>query len=769
MKPRAQAILLALVCGAPCRSEEAAGDAIPDTKALEGAVLGRVLDAEGRPLRGAHVEGLASLHVHYGSDEGPGGMGVGATTCAADGSYRLAGEKGGLAWIRVSHPGFEQRWLRVEVPSRAVDLRLERLAIVQGHVRGPNGGPVPGFKVRALGHRGREWLYDGAEQERSQGFELTLPKGRYVLQAEAPGLAPSRSGELALKPGEKREGLLIDLLPEALIEGNVFARVSGRPLDQVTVTFKPRANFWLPFVARTDAEGAFRLEGLPPGDYELWGDPNDLYHDRGLCDSTVVRGSLRPAEKKKVELKIGSGGALDGFFRVGGVAAPKACRLSNVELSRGGTRQRGLGMDAAGRFEAHALEPGQYEVSAWGSFEKGESFQVDRRIAVVEGETTRLEIDVGPRLPVAGRLQLGTFPAGGLLVQAMDPWRPVDLDSPWQDQAVSSSRTDAKGNYQLRLPGGSSWFLFVLPGGKAWLQSEVSLPPEADAARQDITLGAERLAGTVVEGAAGDPVEGAMVELFARGETARSHRSLAAMRRAGTQTDGAGCFELPFLSPGEYSVRVAALRYAEARLDDVRIEKGRGATEVTVKLATGFPIWLRTVDTGGYPVSGARVILRDSRGSLVNTRAWGSKGDPMELAVARPGSYEVTILHPDFAPARVPVTVTMELLEAEVTLSRGGKLTVHVTDRADLPVDRAEVSLENERGEELADDLLPGEPWAASPLLSILTEADGTLRWAHVVPGVHRVSARRGKLRSQESTVTVEEGKAAEVRLKLEN
>jgi hypothetical protein len=97
-----------------------------------------------------------------------------------------------------------------------------------------------------------------------------LPVGLVEVVVVAPGLAPSLPQRVRLSPDVPAR-LEVVLVPGAILTGRVVDRLERRPLAGARVSLERSEASTLPVqaMAQTDAEGRFRLAGLPPGRHSV--------------------------------------------------------------------------------------------------------------------------------------------------------------------------------------------------------------------------------------------------------------------------------------------------------------------------------------------------------------------------------------------------------------------------------------------------------------------------------------------------------------------
>lgn len=229
------------------------------TVALGGAggVSGVVLGGDGAPAPGARVTVSGTS---------------GEETLVTGSSGGFAGELlPGAYWIRAER-GAEAAALpgRISVAEGAVHsgivLRLGPASAVTGRVVDARGEPVPGARV--LLHQDRasaSWPTRSGATDSSGRFEFAgLPAGAFLLFATAPGRGAAQHDTIALRAGQ-RAAVELTLGGAGSVAGAV-RDANGVSVEGARVGLEgaPRVP-----EARTDANGHYRLEGVPAGSAEV--------------------------------------------------------------------------------------------------------------------------------------------------------------------------------------------------------------------------------------------------------------------------------------------------------------------------------------------------------------------------------------------------------------------------------------------------------------------------------------------------------------------
>lgn len=486
------------------------------------------VDGAGQPLGGAEVN-LAL--------EGTGEELSGATDAA--GAYRFEPIPAGVHELSVEASGRGRKELLVKLPAGrgrtlAVQLVEGQPALVR--VVGAGGEPLPGTLVALRQDRSAT---DPGQRTGAAGpdglarFE-NVPPGSYSVAASAPGRVgvetalqvPGEEAVLTLLPAGAIAGAVVDATgaavpgAEVLAERSEPARHGRRSGEQST--------------ARTDAAGAFRLEGIGGGSYR-------------------VRASSPGGAAELSGIAAGAAGLLLTLHPVGAISgkvldgAGQPVEAGVIFTAPG--RRHALGFSGAdGAFTLEGLEPGS------GVLEVRDGARSVRAEATVGDEGVVL-----------------TFPRGatirGAVVDAAR--RPVPSFS------VNGAQVHAEdGRFELSgLPAGPTLFQ---------IEAEEQAPAAVTAtlvADQVAELGviqlpaATRITGEVKD-SAGRPVTPCQVLAVVRYARGASHRN-------NRVCDGLGRFELTDLPAGSATLLVQAPEHEAVPL---KLELAAGETRTVTLL-----------------------------------------------------------------------------------------------------------------------------------------------------------------------------------------
>lgn len=306
-----------------------------------------------------------------------------------------------VAHLDIAAPGYEPRWVTVEIPKGAgaggLELR-ERVALrpgvrVSGRVVDAEGQPIAGAGIHAREDgspvSSNEWpKSDGAG---AWSFKA-LHRGVYSLQAKRDGYAPS-SLEGIVVGSDTIEGLVITLGSGLTLRGRAVDR-AGERVARARV-FIQSVSWGAPLTYRevtTGAKGEFEVSGLPPARYEAHATKGALASPYEMID--LLRGDGDTLRLVMREARISGRVVTRAGEPVPGArihATSVAVRGSIVSQPKEGDARED------GTFELEGLPPGRWTLRAGAEGMISES---------VEAETgaTNVQVSLDPLARIHGRV-----------------------------------------------------------------------------------------------------------------------------------------------------------------------------------------------------------------------------------------------------------------------------------------------------------------------------------------------------------------------------
>jgi len=418
-------------------------------------VSGRVVDQQGRPVPEAHIAGHVRnvWHVNAPSarTDADGAFSF-VTTCPPGGELMLQAHSTDL----VGEP--EGPFTVTSTGLRNVRLTVYPPASIAGTVVDARGDPVAHAKLHANPKR-QEGLYhvEAGRADEDGAFEIaSLPEDTYSLRAELISGSDNPTLEIAVARGQRRTGvrLICNDGPSFTIRGRV-TNTRGEPIHGAHVTARRGAGAYddpqrqdVSASAQTGPDGAYRIQGLPDGQYRLsashidyqeserWvesldGEEVDFTLEklkRGVIEGQVVRAdNAAPITDFRIEVRKRSTYYYDDDY--GLWVYPDAMQ----------TITSGRFHDAEGRFRFGRVRTGAVEVHATAA---GFTPGVQKVDVVPEEEgVTEVLIALEPALRVEGLvLSDSGVPLSGALIFIGEPPRVDHIDR--QKAPVAASLRD---------------------------------------------------------------------------------------------------------------------------------------------------------------------------------------------------------------------------------------------------------------------------------------------------------------------------------------
>lgn len=334
-----------------------------------GRLAGRVLAPDGSPAAGVTV----TAAVEEGGRAQTGG---GARRTSTDGEGRFTFDDVPMRlhtlWaIHDDYPDTEQT--RVATDGVEAMLRFRPSARISGVVVDDSGRPVQDFIIRARARTTgvSERRIEIARQVRdpSGAFDLRrLGPGSYTVSVDTSAGGRAET-ELMLNEGESRDGVRLALRPPTVVEGRITDFDDGKPIGGAEVSCSSSLG---PLATTTDADGRFRLTGVPrsgtprlsfgASGYRSDGRAVDLPSDSSKPAVLALRltkgapDERHPRGVHGLRLEVKGGVVRVREARAGTPAAQAGVGAGDVLLAVGGKPLEGIGDVVAHRMVAG--EPG---------------------------------------------------------------------------------------------------------------------------------------------------------------------------------------------------------------------------------------------------------------------------------------------------------------------------------------------------------------------------------------------------------------------------
>lgn len=458
-----------------------------------------------------------------------------------------------------------------------------------------------------------------------------LPAGRFTVAAAKDGYVPmnygaTRSGRpgttVAVAEGQPTR---VELrLPKGAVIAGTISDIDGQPATGVRVNVLARrfaatgptdyrySTAGTPMTAITDDRGAYRVFGLPAGDYIIAAQPvpaeglpagtegvavrlttrgaadpknmllSQVFYPTGTDPTRAPRISVRPGEERTgidVQLEYVPLATISGIASLPAGFGPARIALTRLdELARFPSGPV-TSADSQGRFTFQSVPPGHYRLTARGvppaevsnsRVSTGVNVQYAFTDLVVNGEDVDVALASQPALTIAGRVAFdteGTPPAelpAALRVnlQALPalggswslPQLVIDGGRFRMDGILPGAYRALNSLQGIRAPIGRWWLTSVVAGGRDLLDSPFEFRESIDDAVATLSDRVSEVTGTVSD-PQGRTETDPYVVLFSvdRGTWFANSRRVVAIK-----PDREGRYTVRNLPPGEYRAAVAA-------------------------------------------------------------------------------------------------------------------------------------------------------------------------------------------------------------------
>jgi protocatechuate 3,4-dioxygenase beta subunit len=635
----------------------------------QGATLqGRVRGEDGRAVAGAAVT--------LPTREQGGRLQSYETTTDSEGRYRLEGLFPGAETVFARTPsrdgaGPRSAALAVtlgESGETTADLTLVPHAEVRGRVLDAAGAPVPGALVVAKPAPMPSTLLlppaARARADASGAFLVPLDLSRAWTVTAVLGAGRGVAEVPPVRTNERPPSVEIRLVQSSVISGKVLDE-HGAPVGGVqVVTGSGR-------VAVSGAEGSFRIEGVPPGTWDV---------------RTMAIGGSKEAS---ATVEVPAGGAVEGvvlrlpsFGMLRGVLVdPSGAPIPNEHIVFAGSERRSSRLtfamtDREGRFHVAIAPAGRYlatvrNVTLPATFTTGP-----------EPHRLVLEREAGPAVVI--RLMghdHSPVPRASITITAGRAGERVTSRHEVRDGVLVLPQKTLRGPVDLCITDARD-----AEGAPLRLRTHaVTIPGNPQGELVFGLLPGARVAGVVTD-EADSPVPG--VRVLVRSPTVAP----LAPEVDSAVTNEAGRFEVVTLPPGDLEVSVHPdewLQVAPVRAPD-------GVSEVRVRVRRGRTIRVRVLGPTAEPVAGATVVAKGSwmEKPWLRNAATDDEGRARLTGVSPAGDVHVEVDARSARPSLPAATVRGDAPEGQeviVRLERGARILGSVVDEAGNAVSVAAV------------------------------------------------------------------------------
>jgi protocatechuate 3,4-dioxygenase beta subunit len=510
-------------------------------------------------------------------------------------------------------------------------------ARIRGKVVSRSGEALDGVEILVHPVGGDGMSTAAAHSRRDGRYEASgLKPGTYRLSVQSDrGSEPPEAYSVTVAEGATVERDLV-LDDTGTLTGTVVDSAGG-PVPDVRVFASGSAQSMFSKDARSDLDGAFTLDGMPPGTYRI-SSPRDLgVHVRALRPGeNLGRDQLATVEARqtanvRVVMEATTGMIQGTVVDAAGAPVSDAYVACARELDGPGgassevarTREDWSGRNKSvltatdGHFQLTRLAIGSYTVRA---YRKGGGEAIAEHVAV--GSTPRLQIASTGSIAGTARRKAGAPP----------PYLRISLRDAKTHYTRSEDFYMSAGHFVVReLPAGH--FVLEASADDSRASTTLDLGPGENKAGADLELAAlVVLTGRIVEHGTSKPVPG--MRVFAA--PVRSSAEFVSIEGENPEsvTDDAGRFTVRRAPVGEVWIRAYATHMESGdsrRLDEVRQVSGTGTIElgdfrlVSPRIKRGEPIGVLGLQFESQPADvpldqrGFKIRSIDPAGPAANT------------------------------------------------------------------------------------------------------------------------------------------------------
>jgi uncharacterized GH25 family protein len=580
-----------------------------------------------------------------------------------DGSFVLEGIKPGMTQVVVNAPGYTTaRVPNIEVEDGKtapdVEVDVETGAKLTGRVTGPDGSPLAGVFVRndQMGGGSRVMRFDGNDNSAT-----TDPSGEYTMETLEPGektLSFSRNGYITQQKtvtvaGGKDARLDVQMSTGIRATGFVVTD-SGAPVPDATVM----ASSGAPESGRngrSDANGAFTIEGLAPGHYTF--NASKTGYTAGIVRDVDI------ATSGPVRVILKNGGVITG--QVNGLTPKELEQTTVFANAAGGGGPMGSStapVDSGGNFRIEGAPSGTVRITARTGAMFGGSTKsaAPKTVELEPGGTAQVDIDFKSSTVIRGRVTRN----GAAVPNAQVMFMPRGAKS----QTSASTSADSDGRYELSGLDDGTYTVQAVDMER--LNPFATQYEVHGSGTFDITIKTVTLRGHVVDAADARVLADASVEL-------RPSTGSTIFGGRGAQTDAAGNFVIENIASGTYQITADKSGYGH---DARQIIIGDSTPEdVQFRLSPSDGITIRAVDmrdNSALSVNVTRVV--DAQGNELPSSNFFGGSEVVKLPLS-PGTYRVTVSARNYAPQTISMSSPSQ---QTVRFSPGGTINLHSRDTA---------------------------------------------------------------------------------------
>jgi protocatechuate 3,4-dioxygenase beta subunit len=512
-----------------------------------------------------------------------------------------------------------------------VQLPLERGVSVTGRVTDDGGAPIAGAAVYVTGAELDRISARSSLRGGGPGNARSAEDGTFTIAGLEPGtatLAVRKEGYVPFRQAIDARGTTnVDVrLGRGLTLNGVVLR-NGKPVPEVSVGATTAAVGGDHQPTVTDANGRFTLSGLIAARYTV-----AAYRDD---EQTEVR-DVDPTQQKELVITLDPRPTGVIFGSVTGIPANAGGKITRravfVQSDQRGVE--GL-IDEAGNYRIENAPAGLVFISAHLESTTGGRSSQRKQVEVTAGQPLRVDLDLGGRTTVTGRVSQDGKPLAGVRVVFVSE---AGID------ASATSRSD--GSFEAGLAAPGTYQIFA--HGEAFASRPFQTVREIRGGESiDIDLREQVVEGTIVDASTRQPIAGAIVTLA-------PDAALIEALAGEAITDASGHYRILTAAAGPHRLIASANGYAQN--EQAVTLGGRASQQFSVQLQKVGELRVRAIDAQtGTPLE-AHIVVSTLEGDYIPVRAERSADGDWFVFSLSPGRYRVTSVVPGYEQKVIEVT-----------------------------------------------------------------------------------------------------------------
>ncbi|MED4278752.1 carboxypeptidase regulatory-like domain-containing protein, partial [Priestia megaterium] len=602
---------------------------------------------------------------------------------------------------------------------------------IEGNVTNvATGQPIAGADVIVRQFTSNGPIISSTQTDSNGSYALSnLPQGTFNVIVIDPDFG-SQSSSVTLNPGETIAlNFALEQLPST-VQGTVISQDTSELLINTLVLLIDNKGILIT-QTQPDINGFYQITGFSAGQYTL-SFINPLFQSKTLGFIS------EPGETSVVNVALTSNpGTITGQIFDSQTLNPLIGASVRVFPSSSLNPVATLVTDSIGKYSLSGLAPGPYTLIA--TFENYVSSSTG--VTVRSNETIASDIILIPNpATISGIVTANDgSPIGNATVRVLDQ----------NETVLATVVADELGYYSVtNLPQGNQKIIVSATGFATQLGGVILIPGQvATDTNFSLTANPGIVTGQIVTTDTGTPIIGAIAVI----------RTVAGIPVvvASTSTDELGNYTITGLQPGSYTITGSATGFALNTIGAVVLSDQVTQADISLSPLVGT-ISGSITDIQGSPVTGPNIQVRvfDQSGLLLQTLVAQSYGSFL-INNLTPGSYQLTILAPNFEASTVGAFVTADqitTITVPLTPNPGAVNGQVLNEVTSAPIPNAIVSVTNING---------------LPIINAITDSNGNFLILNLPPTTVIVSAVAPDFGSSSRSVILTSGETVNTSLSL--